>query len=108
MDIVSADYLTVDDKFNSEGLQSLGIMNDTDDAFLFYGISQMPGKQPQWLSVRNASEPQIVVPAFASGTSQTAIVDKLKGVAGSIYGIYQYCTTLNSAMACWGVVAGMN
>jgi len=25
---------------------------------------------------------------------------------GTIYGIYQYCTTLNSAFACWGIVAG--
>jgi hypothetical protein len=108
MDIVSADYLTVDDKFDSEGLQALGTMNDTDDAFLFYAISKMAaGAQPKWLSIRNASEPQIVVPAFAPGTSPTAIVDKLKGVAGSIYGIYQYCTTLNSAFACWGAVAGM-
>jgi hypothetical protein len=107
MDIVSADYLTVDDKFDSEGLQSLGVMNDTDDAFLFYAISQLKGQKPMWLSVRNASEPQIVVPAFPSGTSQDAIVKKLSGVAGSIYGIYQYCTTLNSAFACWGVIAGM-
>jgi nucleoside phosphorylase len=107
MDIVSADFLTVDDKFNSEGLQSLGVMNDTDDAFLFFAISKMAGKQPKWLSVRNASEPQIVVPAFPPGTTPTAIINKLKGVAGSIYGIYQYCTTLNSAFACWGVVAGM-
>jgi hypothetical protein len=29
-------------------------------------------------------------------------------VAGAIYGVYQYCTTLNSAFACWGVIAGMN
>ena len=107
MDIVSADYLTVDDKTDAEGLQSSGIMNDTDDAFLFYAISKMSGTHPKWLSIRNASEPQIVVPPFATGTSPTAIVDKLKGVAGSIYGIYQYCTTLNSAFACWGVVAGM-
>jgi kumamolisin len=108
MDIVSADYLTVDDKFNSEGLQSLGVMNDTDDAFLFYAVSLMTTNRPQWLSVRNASEPQIVVPAFPPGTSPTAIINKLKGVAGSIYGIYQYCTTFNSAFACWGAVAGMN
>jgi kumamolisin len=107
MDIVSADYLTVDDKSDAEGLQSSGIMNDTDDAFLFYAISKMTGTQPKWLSVRNASEPQIVVPPFAPGTSPSAVVNKLKGVAGSVYGIYQYCTTLNSAFACWGVVAGM-
>jgi hypothetical protein len=109
MDIVSADYLTVDDTRDSEGLQQLGIMNDTDDAFVFYGISTLPSdKQPKWLSVRNASEPQINVPPFPAGTSETQIVDKLKGVAGAIYGVYQYCTTLNSAFACWGVIAGMN
>ena len=107
MDIVSADFLTVDDSSDAEGLQSSGVMNDTDDAFLFYAISKMNGAQPKWLSVRNASEPQIVVPAFPPGTSPTKVIDKLKGVAGSIYGIYQYCTTFNSAFACWGVIAGM-
>jgi len=108
MDIVSADYLTVDDKNDSEGLQNMGIMNDTDDAFAFYAIEQMSGQKPKWLSVRNASEPQIVVPAFPAGTTPTQIIDKLKSVAGAIYGVYQYCTTLNSAFACWGVMAGMN
>ncbi|MGA2429163.1 MAG: hypothetical protein ABSH13_11755 [Candidatus Acidiferrum sp.] len=108
MDIVSADYLTVDDNNDSEGLQALGIMNDTDDAFAFYAISTLPtGKQPKWLSVRNASEPQVNVPAFPAGTSPTQIVNKLKGLAGAIYGVYQYCTTLNSAFACWGIAAGM-
>jgi hypothetical protein len=92
---------------NSEGLQPLGIMNDTDDAFLFYAVSLVNGTPPKWLSMRNASEPQIVVSAFLPGTTPAAIVNKLKGVAGSIYGIYQYCTTFNSAFAGWGVVAGM-
>jgi hypothetical protein len=100
MDIVSADYLTVDDSADLEGLQSLGAMNDTDDAFAFFGITQIPGAKPAWASVRNASEPQIVAPA---GSSE----DKIKSLAGNIYGIYQYCTTLNSAFACWGIVAGL-
>lgn len=108
MDVVSADYLTVDDNNNSEGLQPLGIMNETDDAFAFYAISLLPaGKQPKWLSVRNASEPQITAKPFPAGTSQTKIIDALKSTAGAIYGVYQYCTTLNSAFACWGVIAGM-
>jgi Phosphorylase superfamily len=100
MDIVSADYLTVDDSTDLEGLQELGVMNDTDDAFAFFGIGQMTGTKPAWVSVRNASEPQIVAPA---GATQ----DTIKSLAGSIYGIYQYCTTLNSAFACWGIVAGL-
>jgi hypothetical protein len=109
MDIVSADYLTVDDNNDSEGLQALGTMNDTDDAFVSFAIAQLPAaQQPQWLSVRNASEPQVYSPAFPAGTSATAIVNKLKAIAGPVYGIYQYCTTLNSAFACWGVIAGMS
>ncbi|MGC9949211.1 MAG: hypothetical protein ABSF64_22820 [Bryobacteraceae bacterium] len=107
MAIASADYLTVDDNNNSEGLQSLGIMNDTDDAFAFYAIGKLAANKPAWLSVRNASEPQIVAAPFPPGTSTAEIVDALKRTAGSIYGIYQYCTTLNSAFACWGIVAGM-
>jgi hypothetical protein len=108
-DIVSGDYLTVDDDNNSEGLQPLGLMNDTDDAFAFFAIDELPAAQrPKWLSIRNASEPQIVVPPFPAGTTPTQVIDKLKSVAGAIYGVYQYCTTLNSAFACWGVVAGLN
>jgi len=83
-------------------------MNDTDDAFAFYAIGTLAvAQQPKWLSIRNASEPQIVAAAFPAGTSQTTVVDKLKTIAGAIYGVYQYCTTLNSAFACWGVIAGM-
>jgi len=100
MDIVSADYLTVDDSTDLEGLQSLGCMNDTDDAFAFYAVGLAEGAKPAWVSVRNASEPQIVGPA---GSTQ----EQIKALAGNIYGIYQYCTTFNSAFACWGIVAGM-
>jgi hypothetical protein len=107
MAIVSADYLTVDDNNDSEGLQALGIMNDTDDAFAFYAISKLAGTKPAWVSVRNASEPQIVAKPFPPGTSSQTIIDDLKATAGTIYGIYQYCTTLCSAFACWGMVAGM-
>jgi hypothetical protein len=107
MAIVSADYLTVDDSNDSESLQPLGIMNDTDDAFVFYAISKIAGTQPKWLSVRNASEPQIVCKPFPSSDTPGEVVNALKKTAGSIYGIYQYCTTLNSAFTCWGIVAGL-
>lgn len=106
MDIVSADYLTVDDSTDNEGLQNEGIMNDTDDAFAFFAIGELPAAQrPQWLSVRNASEPQIVYPNLSQ---QSNPARALSSMAGAIYGVYQYCTTLNSAFAVWGVVAGMN
>jgi hypothetical protein len=105
---VSADYLTVDDSRNTEQLEALGAMNDTDDGFVAFAISQMPAaNRPQWLSVRNASEPQVVAPSPAAGASQSEIVDSIKGIAGPIYGVYQYCTTFNSVFACWGVIAGL-
>jgi hypothetical protein len=108
MDIVSADFMTTDDNNNSEGLQNLGIMNDTDDAFLFYAISEISAsKRPKCISVRNASEPQMIHAPFPDTTKPSQIIDILKGMAGTIYGIYQYCTTLNSAFACWGVIAGL-
>jgi hypothetical protein len=106
MAVVSADYMTVDDNHDPEGLQALGTVNDTDDAFLFFAISGLTGPKPAWLSVRNASEPQIIA-SIPAGTSSAAITSKLAGLAGRIYGIYQYCTTLNSAFACWAVIAGL-
>jgi hypothetical protein len=109
MDTVSADYMTTDDNNNSEGLQTLGIMNDTDDAFLFYAISQMPSaKRPSCFSIRNASEPQMVHSPFPHTTTPAEIINILKNMAGTVYGIYQYCTTLSSAFACWGVIAGIS
>ncbi len=108
MDIVSADFMTTDDTSNAEGLQTLGIMNDTDDGFVFFAIDQMPvSRRPQCISVRNASEPQVEHAPFPSSTSQTEIINILKNIAGTVFGIYQYCTTLNSAFACWGVVVGL-
>lgn len=107
MAVVSADYLTVDDSQDAEGLQALGTMNETDDAFLFYAISRLSGPKPPWVSIRNASEPQVVAPPFAAGTSPAQIVKTLGIIAGPIYGIYQFCTTLNSAFACWAVIAGL-
>jgi hypothetical protein len=106
MAIVSADYLTVDDSRNTEGLETLGIMTDTDDAFLFYAISKLSGTKPVWLSVRNASDPQIVLDPYPINSSEAAVTKQLEKVAGRIYGIYQYSTTVNSAFACWGVIAG--
>jgi len=48
-----------------------------------------------------------VAKPFPPGTSSATIIDSLKATAGTIYGIYQYCTTLNSAFACWAIIAGM-
>jgi len=107
MAVVTADFLSVDDSSDAEGLEPLGIMNENDDAYAFFAISKLPaGQQPQWLSIRNASDPQVVVPPIPAGTSQSQVVKQLSSIAGAIFGVYEYVTTINSAFACWAVVAG--
>jgi hypothetical protein len=97
MTVVSAGYMTTDDKNNSEKLQGVEIMNDTDD-FSLLRCRQMR-RSVKCISIRNASGPQMVHSQFPSTTKETEIVEILKDMAGTIYGIYQYCTTLNSAFA---------
>jgi hypothetical protein len=107
MAVVTADFLSVDDSTDAEGLQALGIMNESDDAYAFFALDQMPAAhRPQWLSVRNASDPQVVVPPIPPGTSQTKIDQELSSIGGAIFGVYEYVTTINSAFACWAIVAG--
>ena len=73
--------------------------------FPFYAISTLAGRKPSWSSIRNACEPRIVTD-IPAGMSKGAIAKKLGGIAGRIYGIYQYRTTLNSAFTGRGVAAG--
>ena len=106
MAIVTADFLSVDDSTNAEGLEQLGIMNDNDDDYAAFAIGQMPeAGRPGWLSVRNASDPQVVA-SIPKGASQSTIRGDLSAVAGAIFGVYEYATTINSAFACWAIVAG--
>jgi hypothetical protein len=104
---ISGDYITVSDNFDVEQLNNLGSMNDTDDGFAAYAISLLPAAgQPQWLSIRNASEPEMVTATKTPGTLNQA-VGTLENLAGPVYQVYQYCSTINSAFACWAVIAGM-
>jgi hypothetical protein len=56
--------------------------------------------------VRNASDPQVVVASIAAGTPPSKVIKELSSVAGAIFGVYEYVTTINSAFACWAIVAG--
>jgi hypothetical protein len=75
MAVVTADFLSVDDTTDAEGLEPLGIVNENDDAYAFFAIDQMPaGKRPAWLSVRNVSDPQVKVPPIPPGTSNSQVI----------------------------------
>jgi hypothetical protein len=96
-DVVSSNGFSLDDKNDTDGLQQLGSVNDMDDAFILYGLSQNAGtaKLP-WLSVRNISEPQAPNLSKATQTEWENMYDA--------YGTY---TTYNSALACWAVICGL-
>jgi hypothetical protein len=88
-------------------LEALGIVNENDDAYAFFAIDLMPaGKRPAWLSVRNVSDPQVAVPPIPPGTTKSQVEKELSSLAGAIFGVYEYTTTINSAFACWAIVAG--
>ena len=82
-------------------------MNDNDDAYAFFAIDQMPeADRPGWLSVRTTSDPQVTVPPFPPSSPQSKIRSTLSTIAGTIFGVYEYVTTINSAFACWAIIAG--
>jgi hypothetical protein len=100
LNVLTADYFSIDDSKNSEGLEQIGVMDDMDDAFVALAINLMktPPERPKWLSVRNASEPQI--PSMAQ-------VSEMKDQASEVYMTCGYHTSLNGGFACWAIVAGM-
>ena len=99
MNVLSADYFSVDDTHDTEGLQEIGIMDDMDDAFVALAIKKSGvANTPKWISIRNASEPQI---QYASKETDE------KRVASKIYETCGYHTSMNGAFACWAVAAGV-
>ena len=68
-----------------------------DDAALGLAVSGMPDP-PDWVSVRNASDPQMDGPDLATETAQAA----------AIYEKYGQITSWGSALACWALIAHRN
>lgn len=97
---VTTDFFAFDDvadHFKLRSAEPNAHAVEMDDAALGLACAGM-SKPPAWLSVRNASDPQM------SGTSVKA-EDKQ---AASIYRRFGYTTTVMSAVACYAVLAGMD
>jgi nucleoside phosphorylase len=93
--VVTTDFFAFDDAENTYGLRSVdpnARVVEMDDAALplaMLGIS----KPPPWLSVRNASDPQMPGADLATQTKQAA----------GIYEKYGQITSWGSAIACWAI-----
>lgn len=97
---LTTDFFAFDDVSDHWKLRALDPAAHTvemDDAALGLAVSAMDNP-PAWLSVRNASDPQM------TGTSIKA-EDK---EAAHIYLKYGYTTTVMSAVACYAILAGMD
>ena len=82
-------------------------MNDTDDAFLFYAISKITAATPGWVSVRQRLRNRRSWARFRPAHRRHHHRQP-QGNRGHRTGIYQYCTTLNSAFLLGDLIAGMS
>lgn len=95
-DVVSTDFFaydTEDDHFGLRKYDPLIRAVEMDDAAVAYGIGQ---DKTMFCSVRNASDP--VMPDASKASAKQA---------AQIYRQYGYWTTVNSAIATWALIAGM-
>lgn len=96
---ISTDFFAFDDASNHYGLRTYEPTShavEMDDAALGLACASLP-TSPPWLSVRNASDPQM------SGSSLKAEDSS----AASIYRRWGYLSTSCSAIACWAIIAGL-
>jgi nucleoside phosphorylase len=70
---------------------------EMDDATLPLALADI-GSDAKWLSIRNASDPQV---------AHMSSLKAEKAWAEQIYEKYGYWTTVGSAIACWAVIADM-
>jgi nucleoside phosphorylase len=95
--VVTTDTFAFDDSTDYYKLQGLGKCCDMGDAVLGLALSNWtPPEALSWVSIRNASDPQINDP---SGNIQ-----KASKTAESIYETYQEITTAGSVVATWATI----
>ena len=86
---------------SSNDLDKLGIAIEMDDAVLGMVLSEMDNP-PCWASIRNFSDPQI------NGDLPTKYPSVQEFWASWYYDMYGYWTSVNSVLANWAVIAGLD
>lgn len=95
-DVVTTDFFAYDNSIDTFHLQKLGSAVEMGDAVLGLVCNEMGTAAPDWYAVRNASDPQI---------DGTLSKQEQIQMAARIYEKYGYWTTVESAFACWAIVA---
>jgi len=94
--VLTTDFFGFDTSNDFYKLQGLGSVSEMGDAVLGLVRSRTNAKVPQWLAVRNVSDPQIK----AEGT----LKDQAK-VAAQIYKGFGRWSSVCSAIVCWALIA---
>ena len=88
---------------STNGLDKMGIAVEMDDAVLGLALSEME-TPPHWASIRNFSDPQI----NGDLPSHPSKMDLQAHWATWYYQTYGYWTSVNSVLANWAIIAGLN
>jgi hypothetical protein len=94
--VLTTDFFGFDTSDNHYGLQNLGAVSEMGDAVLGLVRSRSPTQVPQWVAVRNVSDPQIK----AEGTLAQQAHE-----AGQIYKGFGRWSSVCSAIVCWALIA---
>jgi hypothetical protein len=101
VDVETIDFFGFDDSDDSYGVRAddpAARTEEMDDATLGLACSTMQDP-PAWLSVRNASDPQV--------PSSVGTLEQQSRWASGIYQRYGYWTSVGSAIACWALIADL-
>jgi nucleoside phosphorylase len=101
-DVETLDYFgfaNTDDSYGIVKSDPLARTEEMDDATLPLALSDPAVPSVPWLSIRNASDPEI--------PSSIGSLEEQAKLANSIYEKYGYWTTVGSAITCWAVIADL-
>jgi nucleoside phosphorylase len=96
---ITTDFFAFDDAKNSYGLRTYepdARAVEMDDAAMALACADLK-EPPTWVSVRNASDPQMNAATLAEEKQQAAV----------IYEQYGYWTSIGSAITCWALIASL-
>ena len=93
--VLTTDFFGFDTSDNRYKLKDLGAVSEMGDAILGLLASRTPGLKPNWVAVRNVSDPQIK----AEGTLRDQA-----HAAAQIYKTYGRWSSVCSAIVCWALI----
>jgi nucleoside phosphorylase len=96
--VLTTDFFGFDTSNDFYKLQDMGSVSEMGDAVLGLVASKMGSKAPEWVAVRNVSDPQIKSEGTMKQQAQAA---------AQIYKAYGRWSSVCSGIVCWALIAGL-